>query len=372
MKATALAEAATLGCLLLDPAAVQGLAGWLRASDFADPWHAQVYAVIRERHTAGEPLDAVNVSRHLRDRLGPHRGEPVRLMDLLQAAPLRPHPTRYAAMVLESSLRRELVEQGVLLRAGALSAALTGQSRPVSTATAMAQAALRGGEQRWELACGQPPAAVQPTRPGLEPVLRNMDRALAADRLLRAHPGLDSGEVRDHEQRLVVALILHPKQVPDAAGWLSPDALTDRSWRTVYAALIDLVERGDPVDVVTVAWQVQHASRRLGPGPDPEVLVRAVEAAIPEDPGYLARLVAGDLVRRTADSAARALATAAANPGIDVRDLFETGRLLAASVRAAAVALPDQAGEGSPARRLQAVRCQPAGSTPALVAPVAG
>lgn len=372
MKATPLAEAATLGSLLLDSAVVDSVAAWLRASDFADPWHAEVYAVIRERHVARQPSDVVNVGRHLLDRLGSHRADPVRLMDLVQAAPIRADSRRYGAMVLESSLRRELAEQGVLLRAAALSAALARECRPVTTATAMVDAALAAGERRWQAACAGETSSAQQPRNSREPVLRNMDRALAADRLLRSHADLNPAEVREREQRLVVALIAHPKQVPGIARWLGPDALTDRPWRAVYAAILDLVEHGAPVDVVTVAWQVQHASRRLGPGPEPAILARAVDADAHEDPGHLGSLVAGDLVRRTADSAARALTAAAANPGIDVRDLFETGRLLSGSVRAAAAALPGP-GEGQAAHRdLQAVRSRPVPVTaPALVGPVA-
>jgi replicative DNA helicase len=184
---------------------------------------------------------------------------------------------------------------------------------------------------------------------------------------------MDQREVCAHEQHLVAALICHPARVPAVARWLRPDAMVDRPWCAAYSAFVDLVERGEPADVVTVAWETQRASRKLGAGPDTDTLVRAVDAAVADDPGHLGRLVAGDLLRRTADSAASALATAAANPGVDVRDLFDTGRLLAGSVRLAAAGLPDRAGDSVSGRHLQPVRSElVSASSAAHAGPVVG
>lgn len=371
MRADQLAEAATLGALLLEPAALADVTGWLRADDFALWWHGEVYTVLRERLAAAEPIHPEAVGLQLRDR-GVRRGGLSRIVDLLQVVPVRPHPRRYAAMVLESSLRREIAGQGVLLRAAALSAALTQESRPVVNITALVEAALADGQQRWQLAAGEQASAVS-TPPQFAPVVRNTDRALGADRLLAAHPELDQRAVREHEQRLVAALICHPAQIPAISRWLRPEALLDRAWRAAYAALVDLGERGEPVDLITVAWETQRASRRRGPGPDPSTLMRAVDAAIGDDPGWVGRLVAADLVRRTADSAARSLQAAAANPGVDVRDLFETGRLLTQTVRLAAAGLPERASDPVTGRHLQAVRSQHVAACPAaLEGPVAG
>jgi len=365
VRADRLAEAAPLGSLLLEPTGMQGVAGWLRAGDFSHWWHAEVYTVMRERLAAAEQVNPEAVGLHLEDRVGPRRADLPRILDLLHAAPVRPHPLRYAAMVLESSLRREVAGHGVLLRAAALSAALAGGSRPVCAAASMVEAAFGAGERRWQLASSGSPGGVGPAQPGLAPVLRNADRVLGADRLLAAHTEPDRREVREHEQRLVAALISRPAQVPAATRWLRPEALVDRPWRAAYCALVDLVERGEPVDVVTVAWEIQRASRGRGPGPDCSTLARAVDAAFAADPGYLGRVVAGHLVRRTADSAARCLRAAAANPGVDLRDLFETGRLLTQTVRLAAAGLPDRAGDAAPGRHLQPVRSLPV-TTPAL------
>ena len=373
MSAQRLAETATLGSLLFDSDQFEQVARWLRSGDFADPWHAEVYVAMREHLAAGKRVEPEGVGRQLLERVGPRRADLPRIAGLLHATPVRPRPLGYAAMVLESSLRREVACQGVMLRAAALSAALAQESRPVIAVTAMVEGTLVAGEQRWQLASGDTPTAVASTCPSLRPVLRNTDGALGADRLLAAHPEMDQREVCAHEQRLIAALICHPARVPAVARWLRPDAMVDRSWCSAYSALVDLVERGEPADVVTVAWEIQRASRKLGAGPDTDTLVRAVDAAVADDPGYLGRLVASDLVRRTADSAASALATAATNPGVDIRDLFDTGRLLAGSVRLAAAGLPDSAGDSVPGRHLQPVRSELVSASPAAHAgPVAG
>lgn len=372
MKAPALAEAATLGSLLIDSCPLPHITTWLRAGDFADPWHAEVYTVMQERTVARDVVDAENVGLALRDRVGPARADLPRLVGLLRTAPARPHPQRYASMVLESSLRREVAGHGVILRAAALSSALTHERRPVLVGTALVEDALRAGEGRWQLASGATSTGTT-SHPELAPALRNLDSALAADKFLSAHPELDQQQVREHERHLIAALICHPGEAPAIGTWLPPQALMDRPWRAAYAALLELVDRGHPVDVVTVAWQMQRASRREGTGPDLAALVRGVEEAAVDDPRFYSRPVAADLLRRTADSGARALHAAAANPGIDVPHLCETAHLVTASVRSAAAGLRGEVGEVQPGRHLAAVRLE---RTPVQLAgasgPVAG
>lgn len=371
MKAERLAEVATLGSLLVSPSALGHVTTWLRAGDFIDPWHGQVYAVLRERWVARQSINAENVGLQMLDQVGPRRADLVRVAGLFGAAPTRPQPLRYAAMVLESSLRREIAGQGVLLRASALSTAITQDRRPVTVGAALVDDALTAGERRWQLASGEPSSGGT-THPELAPAMRNLDRFLAADRMLSAHPSLDAEQVRDRERRLVAALVSHPNDVQGVSRWLRPEALLDRPWRAVYSALLELVDRRKPIDAVTVAWQVQHGSRQLGPGPDVADLVRAVNEAVVDDPTFHSRPVAADLVRRTADSAARTLQAAADNPGIDIPDLFETARMVTAGVRASASGIPDAA--VAPAgRHLTAVRDEPKpewGNE--LVGPVAG
>src|SRR5450756_3079009 len=75
--AVRLAEQATLGSLLYLPQAVDDVGRWLRSGDFADPWHAQVYRLIREHHAAGHHLDATALGSEMLSELGPRRSNPV-------------------------------------------------------------------------------------------------------------------------------------------------------------------------------------------------------------------------------------------------------------------------------------------------------
>jgi hypothetical protein len=372
MKMTHLAEQATLGALLLQPNAVREVATWLRVGDFAHPWHQTVYRVIADRHAAGAAIDPKLVGADLMQRLGPARADLPRVVGLLQAAPDRPQPTTYAAMVLESSLRREVAGQGVFLRAAALSAALTGGRRPVTAVTALVDATLDAAAGRWAAATGQDIAA--PPGRGAVPVplraaLRNLHDGLGADRFLAAHPPLDPAAVRDHEAQLIACLVAHPQHIPATARWLKPEAITNRPWRPVYTALVELCDRGRPVDVVTVAWEIQRTSYRCGRGPELRELRTTVDHTAAVDPGHLAQVVAGDHLRQVADHAADGLQASAANPGVDVRDLLGTGHLFTAALRDAAIPLPDGAEEAF--RRLAVVRDpRPAGHD--LDGPVAG
>lgn len=338
MSATYLAEQATLGGLLLDPSAADPILGWLRTEDFEHPWHREVFAAIRERHAARTPLDPPGIGRDLVDRLGGRKAEPARLHDLLLATPIHPDVPRYAVMVLETSLRRVVTHQGVLLQAAALASALSQERDPIAVATMFVDEALRDAESRWATAHDghgsnpRPDTAQWSTRRGLE-------AALGSDRLLRAHPGLDPTQAKANEATLVAALVAQPRHIAGIATWLRVDTLTDPVWRPVYAALVQLSDLGEHVDVVTVAWEVHRAAARRGRGPGVTDLRDAVDLSV-GDPARLARTVAGDQLRRTADRGAQALRTAANSAGVDVLDVVQTGHLITAALRETAVVLP--------------------------------
>jgi hypothetical protein len=336
VNAVHLAEQATLGTLMIDPGLAADVTTWLRAEDFDHPWHRCVYASIRELHAAHAPVDPQRVGAALTDRLGPRADLP-HLLDLLQAAPIRPLGHRYAAMVLEASLRRDTACQGVLLQAAALSASLSQHGRPVTAVVAQVDASLDHAEHRWRHATSNPtPPRTDAQTLGLGvPV-----SALGADRLLQAHPALDPEAVRRGEEELVASRIARPGHIGEVARWLRPDALTNARWRPVYAAVLQLAELGEPVDVITVAWEVHRASSRLGPGPGTRELRDAVESVACTDPAHVARTVAGDHVRITADRASHALRAAAGNPGVDLTDVLATGHLLTSALQECAQALP--------------------------------
>ncbi len=344
MNAVHLAEQATLGCLLLEPTLTDTISPWLRAEDFSHPWHRSVFSTIRELHVARAPMDPRHVGQALLEQLGHRRADLPRVLDLLQAAPIHPRGQLYASMVLEASLRREVACQGVILQAAALSASLSQQSGPVTRITALIDATFARAENRWLTATG----GRADTGPWMDSAseMRERDTALGADRLMRANPPLDPAGVRKNEERLVASLVTHPTHIGATAAWLRPEALSHPEWRPVYAALVQLSELGQPIDVVSVVWEVHRTSQCLGPGPGTRELREAADLAVADDPRYLGRNVACDQLRLTGDRAADALRSASANPGIDLVDVFQTGHLVASALRETASVLSQPATDG--------------------------
>lgn len=334
-----LAERATLGALLTQPSALGEVSQWLRASDFTDPWHADLYTVLRDLHSAREPISPTRTAAGLTDRLGPRRANLPALADLLHVPPARPNAARYAQMVTETGLRHEVSGQGVLLRAAALRATLTGTGQPMTAGCNLVDATLATVARRWATATNTPAPADTTSTP-LRAATRSTEVRLGADKLLRLHPLPDPCEAHDHEVALIAALIAHPDAIDDVARWLPPRRVSDPAWRTVYNTAVDLAELGEPVDAVTVSWALRRPAHHDAPVPPLPDLLGAVEAAQFTAPGLAARAVAGDQLRRLADGAANQLASAAGNPGVLVIDLVDTGHLLTGALRRVATALP--------------------------------
>jgi replicative DNA helicase len=334
MNTLELAESSTVGSLLLRPEGLAALRPWLRSHDFADPWNQQLYRHMQERSVAREPLTVEAVGLSLAERVGHRRADLPRLISLLRVTP-QPRAEVYGCMVLEMSLRREVGLQGVLLRACALSAALSQSARAVAVGADMVDQALREGERRWQLASGES-SSPSATHPKLAPALRNLDRYLASDKFLAAHPETTVEQVREDERATVAALIRHPAQLSEIRTWMRPELLTDPSWKAAYEALLAVVEAGVPADAVTISWQLQRNSNHQPPGPSPLQLVCAVDDALNFDPGFFARRVATHALRRTADASARLLDSAAGNLGLAVPELYATGAVATSALRAAA------------------------------------
>lgn len=344
MKVVPLAERAVLGALLTvpgtdkassGPTGPEAMTGWLRPEDFADPWHAEAYRTTRALLCAGDSAGPEAVGLDMLRRLGPTRADVVRVAGLLRDVPPHARPETYAVMVLEASLRREVAAQGVLLRAGALQAGLDGSARPMIAISALVEDVLDRAADRWATATGQPqPGGARRAPVPLRSSTAGVGGALGADRLLAVHPSPTKGQVAEHEATLIAALITHPAQVGATSAWLRPAALTNRTWRPVYEAVLRLHTYGRrPLDAVTVFWETQRAARTAGPGPDPRAGMALVERCVTVQPGYAARQVAADHLRLAADRTAESLYTAAANAGLDLNDVLGTGHILTEALR---------------------------------------
>ncbi|WP_315092759.1 DnaB-like helicase N-terminal domain-containing protein [uncultured Cellulomonas sp.] len=338
-----LAEQATLGSVLLQPTALDDIQRWLRAGDFADTWHSEVFTTMLERHAAHEPIDPQRMADALTERLGTRRANLPRLADLLHVTPPHPHAVTYARMVLDGGLRREIAGAGVLLRAAAVRCASDRMSRPIFATCNVVDAAMDCAEARWAKATGQPhDEVVVPL--ALRAVMRNTEARMGADKYLSAHPGRDAGSERRNVIALIGALIAQPDHVPEVAKWLAPARITDPGWRAVYGTLVELAELGQHIDIVTVAWATRahaHAHAHHQPGlPGLSQLRAAVDDGWSRQLRPAIQAVAGDQVRHLADAGAAQLVAGATNPGVLITDLVDTGHLLTSALRRTAAALP--------------------------------
>jgi replicative DNA helicase len=362
MRPADLAERAALGSLLLNYSGAVDVARVLRPGDFLDPWHGEVFRVVRDRALAGHAIDPQATGAELIHRLGPTRAAVVRLADLIAIVPARPDPTAYARMVLNAALRREVEGVGVLLRAGALSAVLEASPRPMAAISASVDAIIDSAENRWRLATGRGQAAARldPQPIGLiagRSRLRGVDQALASERMLRAHPMPTTRELIDCEADLMASLVVRPETLGAVRAWLRPADVTDRGSRAVYAATLELADRGRSIDPVTVAWRVQRFD-----GPDPSALLERTKAVVNSDPLYLAQQVAANRLRLTADAAARHLATCATDPARELSTVFEATRTATVQLRDAANPLTT----ATPSRATQALAPAPARCRPVI------
>ncbi|BBY27148.1 replicative DNA helicase [Mycolicibacterium sediminis] len=107
------AEQSVLGGMLLSKDAIADVLEKLRPGDFYRPAHQNVYDVILDLYSRGEPADAVTVAaelerRSLLKRIG---GYPY-LHTLISTVPTAANAGFYAGIVAEKSLLRRLVEAG--------------------------------------------------------------------------------------------------------------------------------------------------------------------------------------------------------------------------------------------------------------------
>ena len=334
-----LAEQATLGALMIDPAGIDRVRGWLRSNDFADWWHAQVYTALGERHAAGEPVDVETMAPVMVGRLGERSGGRLRLVDLIAVVPARPDPAVYARLVAQAGSRRDVAGQGVLLRAGALQSALSENAGPVASACLIVDATLDSLATRWAAATGRAPS--RPTTPTpLRPVGRPLEVRAGADKYLRARPARDQAAEREHVVALIGSLLAHPDAIPAVATWLRPSQVPDPGWRAVYAAATNLSARGEQVDVVTVAWATRALAEHANPAPSARQLREAADAGWLDHPGHAARIVAGEQLCALSDNVAHQLTRAADNPALDLEEILDTGHALTNALRHAATGLP--------------------------------
>ncbi|MEY9956828.1 DnaB-like helicase N-terminal domain-containing protein [Streptacidiphilus sp. MAP5-52] len=284
------AEQALLGACLIDPAQLAAVRPWLEPRHFYRPAHRAFYALLLAQHDAGHPALAPGAGKEVRDRwaldaigaaartvpgFGPTQGH-----TLVANCPNARHAAAYGRMVLETSVRRGLEEHAHRL----LNAARSGDVRATERMTEALTEVIAQLTEDWGSA-DRRPAQPLPSAPPPQMEGRAAERA------------------REHERLLLSALTARPAQIREIAGWLSADDFLDEGHRRIYRAVAALGHRHEPVDELTVLWEVRRRGG-LGSTLSADQVRDACRGAYPADPGYVAELVLqASLLRAAATSA---------------------------------------------------------------------
>lgn len=105
------AERSVLGALLLDKNAVIKVMDIITASDFYHPAHQRIYDAIVGLFERGEPIDLLTVSNKLKEKKAlKDVGGADYLAELVSSVPTSAHVERYAGIVKENRVRRDLIQ----------------------------------------------------------------------------------------------------------------------------------------------------------------------------------------------------------------------------------------------------------------------
>ncbi|MFD0259058.1 DnaB-like helicase N-terminal domain-containing protein [Kitasatospora indigofera] len=290
------AEQALLGAVLLAPRQLTVVSGWLEPRHFHRPAHVAIFeALLAQRDAGHRALSDAATEADLRDwalqamtaaALASPSFTPGYGHTLIEACPQADHAPVYGRMVLETAVRRALQEHAHRL----LDAASAGRADAddAQAAVALTLALQRVVEQLSD-AWGSIDNRRGRRLPAAAPA-RLSERAVEA--------------TLNHEAMLLGSLTAAPGQVGDLARWLRPEDFLDPGHGAVYQALVGLSHRGEPVDALTVLWEVQRRGALTSRVTSREQVRALCRGGFTGDPGYWAELVLrASLIRSAATSA---------------------------------------------------------------------
>jgi hypothetical protein len=116
-------------------------------------------------------------------------------------------------------------------------------------------------------------------------------------------PGSWKGSRLNREERVLADLIQHPDEIDQLPSHLNPGSFSAAARRDLYEALTVVHSRGEPVDKLTVAWELDRLQREdptTAVGPDPIAYLDRL-AALRVEPGTALQL-AQDLPLQAIDT----------------------------------------------------------------------
>jgi replicative DNA helicase len=292
-----LAEAALLGALLWDPRRLQDVK-WLTPADFSRPSHQAIYQTLTGLIADGEQVDLLSLPDVLRrgdyhdihsdttsgnGPLSAHALSELLSMtpasagaDAPPGGPTHSEHRRYGEIVLEASIRRQVLRAGVSIEQTGLEYSYRGVDDAFTaidrvldaTTTRLDELTRRLGESRRAAsaigaALSDSPRGASLTR---ETTTSEIGAALDAgtagspEQLTRSLelPAPSAAALRHAEYALIGACLTQPWLREIAQNRLRAEDFAEPEVAATWLALGDLVDRGEPVDFVLLAAEVQR------------------------------------------------------------------------------------------------------------------
>ncbi|WP_197091952.1 DnaB-like helicase N-terminal domain-containing protein [Streptacidiphilus albus] len=253
------AEQAVIGAALRDRQRLDDIA-YLTPDRMAHPTHRALLTALIESRTSDPTTSAARLPELIAQRTAISGVNADYLRQLADAAPRPENIVSYARMVQEAAVRRDLE-----LHVERIRTTTSGLRGPDPVLDRLAQAMRRTEHTVPVARLNESAPAPYEARPWA-----------AGEQEVRV-------EVRLERQDAVLAdLLQHPEQIREVSDWLYPEVFEEGPRREVYEAIVVVAERDEPVDQLTVEWQVYQQ--------DPQTYEVTVEVSVEERPDYLTRL----------------------------------------------------------------------------------
>jgi hypothetical protein len=263
------AERALLGALLAD----QPLPPDLQPDSFGYHLHRAVYAAVAEARAEQRDLHGDAHLAAVAARVGLPEVDTNWLRSMRDDCPKPGHAAMYARMVDIAAFRRDIAAHAERIAINT--------TDMTELADALAQ----------QVDVNAPLTASDELPPSRVPAARR------------------AGSQAPLEDALLAGLLRHPEQAREVAVFLPAEALGDPARREVYQAILSLADAAEPIDEITVAWELarQRAETRLFPE-RPDRRERSTQADDEPDLGSLERLAAASAPATPVESARTLLA----------------------------------------------------------------
>ncbi|MEU9319569.1 DnaB-like helicase N-terminal domain-containing protein [Streptomyces sp. NPDC048295] len=371
------AEQAVLGAVLLDPDQLAHL-DWLAPDHFYRPVHQALFAALRKLRSDGHPAtgaegpvplswvnDAVaEAGLHVRGLTA------VYAHSLISACPRSEHAPVYGRMVLEGAIHRTVAQHAIRLHQAARADAVQGEVEGALRTADVLTGVLTDLARRW----GTDP----------RPVARTAGPAAA---VTTVSPPVQSDQATEDERFLLAVLTEQPRAMDEVVDWLRPGDFADPAHGQVYRCLGALRHRGEPIDRITLLWEVQRRGLLADGTLSGEQLIAIGDGMLPGSAEWFGHQVMRSSLTRTAAASARAVRALAEDEALGPGRLINhalhalgpldevRSRWQAAKGRPVPKPTASAPSEGGPPpARVQAARARstprPAPSPPALTGPV--